>query len=87
MSEVGPLVTSLRDLAEDVRRGELERFRAKLAKLDPDTRDLVDAITQDLAGFHPPKLPRAPAVNVDSTSRRMRCTRAGAIGSGAGSGH
>jgi glutamyl-tRNA reductase len=58
--EVGPLVASLRDSAEDMRRGELERFRAKLAKLDPDARELVEAITQGVVN----KLLHEPTVRV-----------------------
>jgi glutamyl-tRNA reductase len=44
--DVAPLVTALREFGEEVRQGELERFRTKLQQLDPDTRALVDAITQ-----------------------------------------
>lgn len=46
--EVAPLVTSLRDLGEDVRVGELERFRAKLDRLDPDQRAVIEALTQGI---------------------------------------
>jgi glutamyl-tRNA reductase len=66
--EVGPLVTSLRDAAEDMRRGELERFRAKLAKLDPDARDLVDAITQGVVN----KLLHEPTVRVKEAAGTPR---------------
>ncbi|MCU1466145.1 MAG: glutamyl-tRNA reductase [Actinomycetia bacterium] len=66
--EVGPLVTSLRDAAEDMRRGELERFRAKLAKLDPDARDLIDAITQGVVN----KLLHEPTVRVKEAAGTPR---------------
>jgi len=66
--EVGPLVASLRDFAEEVRAGELERFRAKLAKLDPDTRDLVDAITRGVVN----KLLHEPTVRVKDTAGTPR---------------
>jgi glutamyl-tRNA reductase len=66
--EVGPLVTSLRELAEDVRRGELERFRSKLAKLDPEARELVDAITQGVVN----KLLHEPTVRVKDAAGTPR---------------
>ena len=66
--EVDPLVTSLRDLAEDVRRGELERFGSKLAKLDPDARALVDAITQGIVN----KLLHEPTVRIKDTAGTPR---------------
>ena len=66
--EVGPLVTSLRDAAEDMRRGELERFRAKLSKLDPDARDLIDAITQGVIN----KLLHEPTVRVKEAAGTPR---------------
>lgn len=66
--EVGPLVTSLRELAEDVRQGELERFRAKLARLDPEARDLVDAITRGVVN----KLLHEPTVRVKDAAGTPR---------------
>jgi glutamyl-tRNA reductase len=66
--EVGPLVASLRDSAEDMRRGELERFRAKLAKLDPDARELVEAITQGVVN----KLLHEPTVRVKEAAGTPR---------------
>jgi glutamyl-tRNA reductase len=66
--EVGPLVASLRDAAESIRRGEIERFRAKLAKLDPDARDLVDAITQGIVN----KLMHEPTVRVKDAAGTPR---------------
>jgi glutamyl-tRNA reductase len=66
--EVAPLVSSLRDLGEDVRRQELERFRSKLAKLDPDTRSLVDAITQGVVN----KLLHEPTVRVKDAAGTAR---------------
>jgi glutamyl-tRNA reductase len=66
--EVGPLVTSLRELAEDTRQGELDRFRTKLAKLDPDARELVDAITQGLVN----KLLHEPTVRVKDAAGTPR---------------
>ncbi len=66
--EVGPLVTSLRELAEAMRQGELERFRSKLAKLDPETRDLVDGITRGVVN----KLLHEPTVRVKEAAGTPR---------------
>ncbi|HEV7523888.1 MAG TPA: glutamyl-tRNA reductase [Acidimicrobiia bacterium] len=66
--EVGPLVTSLRELAEDIRSGELERYRSKLAKLDPEARELVDAITQGVVN----KLLHEPTVRVKDAAGTPR---------------
>jgi glutamyl-tRNA reductase len=66
--EVGPLVTSLRELGEDVRLGELDRFRAKLAQLDPDARELVDAITKGMVN----KLLHEPTVRVKDAAGTPR---------------
>lgn len=46
--EVAPLVAALHDHAESVRTAELHRFRAKLAALDPDQRDVVEALTRGI---------------------------------------
>lgn len=66
--EVGPLVTSLRELGEDVRQAELERFRAKLGRLDPDARALVEAITQGVVN----KLLHEPTVRVKDAAGTPR---------------
>jgi glutamyl-tRNA reductase len=46
--EVAPLVTSLRERAEELRQTELDRHSSKLAALDPTTREMVDQITRAL---------------------------------------
>lgn len=66
--EVGPLVTSLRELAEDVRLGELDRYRAKLALLDPEARELVEAITKGMVN----KLLHEPTVRVKDAAGTPR---------------
>jgi glutamyl-tRNA reductase len=58
----------LHGLGEDVRRQELERFRAKLAQLDDDTRALVDAITQGVVN----KLLHGPTVRVKDAAGTPR---------------
>ena len=66
--EVAPLVTSLRELGEVVRTGELERFRAKLDKLDPDQRSVVEALTQGIVN----KLLHEPTVRVKDAAGTPR---------------
>jgi glutamyl-tRNA reductase len=46
--EVAPLVAALHERGEAVRRAELERLRAKLAGLDDDQIDAVEALTKGI---------------------------------------
>jgi len=66
--EVAPLVTSLRDLGETVRTGELERFRSKLEQLGPDQRSVVEALTQGIVN----KLLHEPTVRVKDAAGTPR---------------
>ena len=66
--EVAPLVASLRDLGEAVRAGELERFRAKLDRLDPDQRAVIDALTQGIVN----KLLHEPTARVKDAAGTPR---------------
>jgi glutamyl-tRNA reductase len=66
--EVAPLITSLRELGEGVRLLEIERFKAKLSQLDPDTRELVDAITHGIVN----KLLHEPTVRVKDAAGTPR---------------
>ena len=66
--EVAPLVVALRSLGEDVRAQEMERFRAKLARLDPEARELVDALTQGIVN----KLLHEPTVRVKEAAGTPR---------------
>ena len=66
--EVAPLVTSLRDFGEDVRAGEIERFRAKLERLDPDQRAVVEALTQGIVN----KLLHEPTARVKDAAGTPR---------------
>jgi glutamyl-tRNA reductase len=66
--ELAPLVTSLHELGETVRQGELTRFRAKLAQLDPDQRTVVDALTQGIVN----KLLHEPTVRVKDAAGTPR---------------
>jgi len=66
--EVAPLVTSLHELGETVRKGELARFRAKLEQLDPDQRTVVEALTQGIVN----KLLHEPTVRVKDAAGTPR---------------
>lgn len=58
--EVAPLVSSLRARAEELRTGELERFRRKLDGLDPEARNVVEALTMGIVN----KLLHEPTVRL-----------------------
>jgi glutamyl-tRNA reductase len=66
--EVAPLVSALREMGEGVRQAEIERFQAKLAQLDPDSRDLVEAITHGIVN----KLLHEPTVRVKDAAGTPR---------------
>ncbi|MCA9526872.1 MAG: hypothetical protein KC549_11330 [Myxococcales bacterium] len=44
--EVAPLIGALHARADSIRSAELERFRSRLASLDDDQREAVDALTR-----------------------------------------
>jgi glutamyl-tRNA reductase len=58
----------LHEFGAEVRAGEMERFNAKLAKLDPDTRALVDALTEGIVN----KLLHEPTVRVKEAAGSPR---------------
>ncbi len=58
--EVAPLVASLRERAEDVRRAELERFRARLGELDERQLEALEALTHGIVA----KLLHRPTVGL-----------------------
>jgi len=66
--ELAPLVTSLHELGETVRQGELARFRAKLEQLEPDQRTVVEALTQGIVN----KLLHEPTVRVKDAAGTPR---------------
>jgi glutamyl-tRNA reductase len=66
--EVAPLVTALRVFGEDVRVGEMEGFRAKLERLDPDQRAVIDALTQGIVN----KLLHEPTARVKDAAGTPR---------------
>ena len=66
--EVAPVVVGLREWAESVRQGELDRFRAKLDGLDPESRNVVDALTQGIVN----KLLHEPTVRLKEAAGTAR---------------
>lgn len=58
--DVVPAVAALRALAEEIRRGELERAEGRLAKLDAGERSMVEAITSQIVA----KLLHLPTVRM-----------------------
>ena len=66
--ELTPLVTSLRQRGESIRTAELERFRAKLDALDPETRNAVEALTQGIVN----KLLHEPTVRLKDAAGSAR---------------
>jgi glutamyl-tRNA reductase len=58
--EVVPLISLLRARAEELRAAELNRFRSRLARLDPEARESVDALTRGLVN----KLLHDPTVRI-----------------------
>jgi glutamyl-tRNA reductase len=58
--EVAPLVSSLHDRGEAIRRAELDRFRSKLANLDPAAAEAVEGLTRGIVA----KLLHEPTVGL-----------------------
>jgi glutamyl-tRNA reductase len=69
--EVAPLVASLRDRADDIRRGELDRLAARLDGLDPRQREAVEAITKGIVA----KLLHQPTVELKDAAGTARGER------------
>jgi glutamyl-tRNA reductase len=73
---LAPAIAALYERGEQVRQGELERFRARLSGLDPRQRDAVEALTRGIVA----KLLHDPAVNVKDAAGSARGDRlAGAL--------
>ena len=66
--EVAPLIATMRDRADAVRRGELDRYRAKLADLSPESRAAVEALTEGIVN----KLLHEPTVRVKDVAGTVR---------------
>ena len=69
--QVAPLVSSFRSNAEAIRQNELERYAARLADLDDDQRELVEAITKGMLG----KLLHEPSVRLNDAAGSPRGDR------------
>jgi glutamyl-tRNA reductase len=73
---MAPTVAALYERGENIRQGELGRFRARLSGLDPRQRDAVEALTRGIVA----KLLHDPAVNVKDAAGSVRGDRlAGAL--------
>jgi glutamyl-tRNA reductase len=66
--ELTPLVTSLRQRGETIRAAELDRFRAKLAGLDPEARNAVEALSLGIVN----KLLHEPTVRLKDAAGTAR---------------
>ncbi len=71
--QVAPLVSSFRSNAEAIRQLELERYAAKLADLDDEQRELVEALTKGMLG----KLLHEPSVRLSDAAGTPRGDRLG----------
>ena len=69
--EVAPLIASLHERAELVRAAELDRFRAKLDRLDPAEREAVEALTRGIVA----KLLHDPTVRLKDAAGSGRGER------------
>jgi glutamyl-tRNA reductase len=69
--QVAPTVSALRDRAEELRVGELERHRARLDGLDADQREAVAAVTRGLVN----KLLHQPTVRLKESAGSARGER------------
>lgn len=69
--EAAPLIAALHARAEQVRLGELERFRARLDRLDQRQREAVEALTRGIIG----KLLHEPTVQLKDTAATPRGER------------
>ncbi|MGO9558115.1 MAG: glutamyl-tRNA reductase [Acidimicrobiales bacterium] len=66
-----PVVSALRDRADELRLAELERYASRLAALDPADRDLVETITRRVVA----KLLHQPTVRVKDAAGSPRGER------------
>jgi glutamyl-tRNA reductase len=69
--EVAPLVASLRDRADEIRRSELDRLAGRLADLDEREREAVEAITKGIVA----KLLHQPTVELKDAAGTARGER------------
>ncbi len=65
---VAPLVSSLHDRAEEIRRAELARFESRLQHLGPNQREALEAMTKRVIA----KLLHTPTVNLKAAAGTAR---------------
>jgi glutamyl-tRNA reductase len=65
---VAPLVSSLHDRAEEIRRAELARFESRLQNLGPSEREALEAMTKRVIA----KLLHTPTVNLKAAAGTAR---------------
>jgi glutamyl-tRNA reductase len=70
---VAPLVAAMRARAEEVRVGEMHRFRSRLDGLEPREREAVEALTKGILG----KLLHEPTVRLKESAGSPRGERLG----------
>lgn len=66
-----PVVSALRERAEELRANELERYRSRLEALDPVDRDIIETITRRIVA----KLVHEPTVRVKEAAGSPRGER------------
>jgi glutamyl-tRNA reductase len=69
--EVAPTVKAMREWAESIRSGEVDRFAGRLAALAPKERDAVEALTRGIVA----KLLHEPTVQLKDTAATPRGER------------
>lgn len=69
--EVAPLIGDLHQWADQVRAGELERFAARLADLDPEQRAIVESLSKGIVA----KLLHSPTVRLKDAAGSPRGER------------
>jgi len=71
------MIVALRDRAEEVRRGELDRFRNRLDSLDPAQLEAVEALTRGIIGklLHEPSIALKDAVGSPRGDRLVSSLR------------
>jgi glutamyl-tRNA reductase len=75
--EVAPMIVTLRDRAEEVRRAELDRYRNRLDGLDERQLEAVDALTRSLLAklLHEPTLALKDAAGTPRGDRLVAALR------------
>lgn len=71
--EAAPLVSALRQRAEEIREGEIERFRTRLEEMTPRQREAVEVLTRGMLA----KLMHEPTVRLKEAAGTPRGERLG----------